>query len=155
METAKQANAIIRDGFALLTNEKDIERFKPVKDIFTTASGMLQGENKDYKEAMLKGWMVSQATNMAFLLWRRGIMTEEIENAFRALPSTEEAVSDYDKFEEETKAEVEKLEEARKEFATKQHDIDIFKAILNGMSKEQAEAQYEKYKAQVAKSMGA
>lgn len=153
MEDAKAANAIIRDGFALLTNEKDIERFAPIKEIFTTASGMIQGENADYKAAMLKGWMVSQANNMVFLLWRRGILTPEIEKAYRALPSTEEAVKDYDDFEDGLKKEVEDLEEQRKAFAEKQHDTDIFKAVLNGMSKQQAEAEYEKYKAQVAQTM--
>lgn len=153
MEEAKKANAIIRDGFALLTEEADINRFAPVKEIYNTASGMLQGENKDYMEAILKGWMVSQANNMVFLLWRRGILTPEIEAAYRELPTTEEAVKDYDKFEDEQKAVAEGLEEQRKAFAEKQHGIDIFKAVLNGMSKQQAEAEYEKYKAQIAKAM--
>ena len=153
MEDAKKANAIIRDGFALLTEEADIKRFEPIKEIYNTASGMLQGENKDYMEAMLKGWMVSQANNMVFLLWRRGILTPEIEAAYRELPSTEEAVKDYDKFEDEQKAVADDLEAQRKVFAEKQHEIDIFKAVLNGMSKQQAEARYEEYKAQVAKAM--
>lgn len=151
METAKQANAIIRDAFALLTDKKDIERFEPVKEIFNNAAGMINGN--EYCEAILKGWMVSQANNIVFLLWRRGIMTPEIEEAYRQLPSTEEAVKDYDKFEDETKKEAEALEEQRKVFAEKQHEIDIFKAVLNGMSKDQAEAEYEKYKAQMAKAM--
>jgi len=153
MEDAKKANSIIRDGFALLTVEADIKRFEPIKEIFNTASGMLQGDNKDYMEAMLKGWMVSQANNMVFLLWRRGILTPEIEAAYRELPSTEEAVKDYDKFEDEQKAVADDLEAQRKVFAEKQHEIDIFKAVLNGMSKQQAEARYEEYKAQVAKAM--
>lgn len=153
MEDAKKANSIIRDGFALLTKEADIKRFEPIKEIFNTASGMLQGDNKDYKEAMLKGWMVSQANNMVFLLWRRGILTPEIEAAYRELPSTEEAVKDYDKFEDEQKAFADDLEAQRRVFAEKQHEIDIFKAVLNGMSKQQAEARYEEYKAQVAKAM--
>ena len=153
MEEAKKANAIIRDGFALLTEEADIKRFAPIKEIFNTASGMLQGENKDYMEAMLKGWMVSQANNMVFLLWRRGILTPEIEAAYRELPLTEEAVKDYDKFENEQKAIADELEAQRKAYAEKQHEIDIFKAVLNGMSKQQAEAEYEKYKAQIAKAM--
>lgn len=153
MEEAKAANAIIRDGFALLTEEADIKRFAPIKEIYNTASGMLQGDNKEYFEAILKGWMVSQANNMVFLLWRRGILTPEIEEAYRKLPSTEEAVADYDKYEDEQKAAAEELEAARKEFADKQHGVDIFKAVLNGMSKEQAEAEYEKYKAQIAKAM--
>lgn len=153
MEEAKKANAIIRDGFALLTEEADIKRFEPIKEIFNTASGMLQGENKEYMEAILKGWMVSQANNMVFLLWRRGILTPEIEAAYRELPSTEEAVKDYDKFENELKAVADDLEAQRKDFAEKQHGIDIFKAVLNGMSKAEAEAQYERYKAQIAKAM--
>lgn len=153
MEEAKKANAIIRDGFALLTEEADIKRFAPIKEIFNTASGMLQGENKDYMEAMLKGWMVSQANNMVFLLWRRGILTPEIEAAYRELPLTEEAVKDYDRFENEQKAIADELEAQRKAYAEKQHEIDIFKAVLNGMSKQQAEAEYEKYKAQIAKAM--
>ena len=153
MEEAKKANAIIRDGFALLTEEADIKRFEPIKEIFNTASGMLQGDNKEYMEAILKGWMVSQANNMVFLLWRRGILTPEIEAAYRELPSTEEAVKDYDKFEDELKAVADDLEAQRKDFAEKQHGIDIFKAVLNGMSKDEAEAQYEKYKAQIAKAM--
>lgn len=153
MEDAKKANSIIRDGFALLTVEADIKRFEPIKEIFNTASGMLQGDNKDYKEAMLKGWMVSQANNMVFLLWRRGILTPEIEATYRELPSTEEAVKDYDEFEDEQKAVADDLEAQRRVFAEKQHEIDIFKAVLNGMSKQQAEARYEEYRAQVAKAM--
>ncbi len=153
MEDAKKANSIIADGFALLTEEADIKRFAPVKEIYNTASGMLQGDNKDYMEAMLKGWMVSQANNMVFLLWRRGILTPEIEAMYRELPSTEKAVEDYDKFEDGMKAVADDLEAQRKAFAEKQHEIDIFKAVLNGMSKQQAEAKYEEYKAQVAKAM--
>lgn len=161
MEDAKKANAIIRDGFALLTIEADIKRFEPIKEIFTTASGMLQGENKDYMEAMLKGWMVSQANNMMFLLYRRKLEGDEkiiagydaIEAMYRELPSTEEAVKDYDKFEDEMKATAEDLEEQRKAYAEKQRGIDIFKAVLNGMSKQQAEAEYERYKAQLSKAL--
>ena len=153
MEDAKKANSIIRDGFALLTVEADIKRFELIKEIFNTASGMLQGDNKDYMEAMLKGWMVSQSNNMVFLLWRRGILTPEIEAMYRELPSTEEAVKEYDEFEDGMKAIADDLEAQRKVFAEKQHEIDIFKAVLNGMSKQQAEARYEEYKAQVAKAM--
>lgn len=151
METAKQANAIIRDAFALLTDKKDIERFGNIKEIFNNAAGMINGN--EYCEAILKGWMVSQANNIVFLLWRRGLMTPEIEAAYRQLPSTEEAVKDYDDFEESVKKEAEALEEQRKAFAERQQGIDIFKAVLNGMSKEQAEAEYEKYKAQMAKAL--
>ena len=150
METAKQANAIIRDAFARLTDKKDIERFGNIKEIFNNAAGMVNGN--EYCEAILKGWMVSQANNIVFLLWRRGLMTPEIEAAYRELPSTEEAVKDYDDFEESVKKEAEALEEQRKAFAAKQRDIDIFKAVLNGMSKEKAEAEYNRYAEQISRA---
>lgn len=148
METAKEANAVIRDALALLTDEKDIARFAPVLEIFNNAAGMVNGN--EYCEAMLKGWMVSQANNIVFLLWRRGIMTPEIEEAYRKLPTTEEAVKDYDDFEDAAKKEAEAIEDQRKAYMDKQHTTDIFKAVLNGMSKEKAEAQYEEYKKQMS-----
>lgn len=148
METAKEANAIIRDALALLTDEKDIARFAPVLEIFNNAAGMVNGN--EYCEAILKGWMVSQANNIVFLLWRRGIMTPEIEEAYRKLPTTEEAVKDYDAFEDAAKKEAEELEAQRKAYMDKQHETDIFKAVLNGMSKEKAEEEYAKYKEQMS-----
>ena len=148
METAKAANALIRDALALLTDEKDIARFAPVLEIFNNAAGMTNGN--EYCEAMLKGWMVSQANNIVFLLWRRGLLTAEIDEAYRKLPTTEEAVKDYDDFEDAAKKEAEAIEDQRKAFMDKQHTTDIFKAVLNGMSKEKAEAQYEEYKKQMS-----
>ena len=97
--------------------------------------------------------MVSQANNIVFLLWRRGLMTPEIEAAYRQLPSTEEAVKDFDDFEKSVKDEAEAIEEQRRAFAAKQRDIDIFKAVLNGMSKEKAEAEYNKYTQQLSQAM--
>ena len=150
MDIAKQANSIIKDALALLTEKEDLKRFSIVPEIFNNAAGMTNGNA--YCEAMLKGWMVSQANNIIFLLWRRGILTPEIEAAYRALPTTEEAVKDYDTFEDEAKAEANAIEEQRKAYMEKQHEIDIFKAVLNGMSKEKAEAEYAKYKEQLAQA---
>lgn len=150
METAKQANTLIKEVLATLTDKNDIARFTKVTEIFNNASGMVNGS--EYNAAMLKGWMVSQANNAVFLAWRRGTITPEIEAAYRELPATEEAVKDYDAFEEENKKAYEKLEEERKALMNAQKDIDIFKAILNGMSKEKAEAQYDKYQEQLAQA---
>lgn len=147
------AKDIVKEGLARLTEEADKKHFAPVLDICDTATGMLQGEDMEYKKATLKAWMVSQANNMMFLLFRRELITPEIDELYRKLISTEEAVKDYDRFEDELKAEAEALEEQRKVYAEKQHSVDIFKAVLNGMSKEQAEAEYEKYKAQIAKAV--
>jgi hypothetical protein len=152
METAKQANAIIKDVLALLTEEKDIQRFQSVTEIFNNAAGMVNGN--EYCEAILKGWMVSQANNALFLLWRRGILTEELEAMYRELPSAEEAVKDFEEFEKSNAARAQELEAARKKFMDEQHVTDIFKAVLNGMSKEKAEQEYQKMQEQIAQAQG-
>lgn len=147
METAKQANQLIKKALDILTDENDLAHFSNVPEIFNNASGMVNGDG--YCEAMLKGWMVSQANNIMFLLWRRGLLTKELEDEYRALPSTEEAVKDFDGFEKANAEKANELEAARKEFMDAQHKTDIFKAILNGMSKEKAEEEYAKMQAQI------
>ncbi len=147
METAKQANQLIKKALEILTDENDLAHFSNVPEIFNNASGMVNGD--EYCEAMLKGWMVSQANNVMFLLWRRGLLTQELEAEYRELPSTEEAVKDFDGFEKANAEKANELEAARKEFMDAQHKTDIFKAILNGMSKEKAEEEYAKMQAQI------
>lgn len=147
METAKQANQLIKKALEILTDENDLAHFSNVPEIFNNASGMVNGD--EYCEAMLKGWMVSQANNVMFLLWRRGLLTKELEDEYRELPSTEEAVKDFDGFEKANAEKANELEAARKEFMDAQHKTDIFKAILNGMSKEKAEEEYAKMQAQI------
>lgn len=147
METAKQANQLIKKALEILTDENDLAHFSNVPEIFNNASGMVNGD--EYCEAMLKGWMVSQANNIMFLLWRRGLLTKELEDEYRKLPSTEEAVKDFEGFEKANAEKANELEAARKEFMDAQHKTDIFKAVLNGMSKEKAEEEYAKMQAQI------
>lgn len=147
METAKQANQLIKKALEILTDENDLAHFSNVPEIFNNASGMVNGD--EYCEAMLKGWMVSQANNIMFLLWRRGLLNQELEAEYRELPSTEEAVKDFEGFEKANAEKANELEAARKEFMDAQHKTDIFKAILNGMSKEKAEEEYAKMQAQI------
>lgn len=150
METAKQANQLIKKALEILTDENDLAHFSNVPEIFNNASGMVNGD--EYCEAMLKGWMVSQANNIMFLLWRRGLLTQELEAEYRELPSTEEAVKDFDGFEKANAEKANELEAARKEFMDAQHKTDIFKAVLNGMSKEKAEEEYAKMQAQITQA---
>lgn len=147
METAKQSNQLIKKALEILTDENDLAHFSNVPEIFNNASGMVNGD--EYCEAMLKGWMVSQANNIMFLLWRRGLLTQELEAEYRELPSTEEAVKDFEGFEKANAEKANELEAARKEFMDAQHKTDIFKAVLNGMSKEKAEEEYAKMQAQI------
>lgn len=153
MDVAKQANQIVKKVLEKLTDEKDIARFKDIPEIFNNAAGMVNG-NK-INEALLNVWMLSEATNAVFLLWRRGIEHKDIEKEWRKLPSTDEVAAIYDDLLAEDKKEADALEDQRRAYMDKQHELDIFKAVLNGVPKEQAEAKYEEYKKKLAQSVGA
>lgn len=152
MDIAKKANQVIKDSIALM-DEDGAKYFENLPEIFNNASGMVNGNEK--AEALLKGWMVSQASQTVFYLWRRNILTDEIEKAFRELPLTEDAVADWSAFEEADKKVADELEEKRKAYMDGQHEIDIFKAVLNGVPKDKAEAQYKEYQQKIARAAGA
>ena len=152
MDVAKQANKKKKKALDMLTEEADIKQYGNIPEIFNNASGMVN-ENPECI-AMLKGWMVSKANSVMFLIWRRGLMTEELEKEYRALPTPEEAVEDFEEFEKANAEKANELEAARKEFMDEQHVTDIFKAVLNGMSKEKAEQEYAKMQEQIAKAQG-
>lgn len=153
MDTAKQAYQIISNVTDLLTEKADIERFESVKKSYNDAAGMINEDEQAI--AAIKAWTVSMANNAVFLAWRRNILTPEIEKAYRELPSTEAALEDYETFKKQFDDEAKKIEDERRAFMDKQHKLDVFNAVLNGIDKETAEAKYKEYQEKIAQSMGA
>lgn len=151
MDVAKQANQIVKEVLEKLTDKKDIDNFSQVPEIFNNASGMVNGDERN--EALLAAWMASQATNAVFLLWRRGIEHADVEKKLRALPTTDELAAKYEAFLQADKKISDDLEAKRRAFMKNQHKLDIFKAVLNGMTKEQAEEGLKKYQDSLEKSM--
>ena len=154
---AKKANQIVKEVLARLetvpTREADFNNFKDVPEIFNNAAGMLEGNKTNI--ALLNLWMASQATNAVFLLWRRGIEHADIEKEWRELPATDELMDTYNALLDEDRKEAEKIEAERRVYMEGQRKLDIFKAILNGLSKEEAEAKQKEYQEKLAKSLGA
>lgn len=153
---AKKANQIVKEVLARLetvpTREADFNNFKDVPEIFNNAAGMLEGNATNI--ALLNLWMASQATNAVFLLWRRGIEHADIEKEWRELPATDELMDAYNALLDEDRKEAEKIEAERRVYMEGQRKLDIFKAILNGLSKEQAEEKQKEYQEKLAKSLG-
>lgn len=150
MEDAKKANEIIKEAVKRLTDENDAARFSQVPEIFESALGMV-GENK-INEALLKTWIASEATNVVFLLWRRNIKHDDLETKWRELPTTDELAAQYNALLAEDRQEADKIEEQRRAYMDKQHELDIFKAVLNGTPKEEAERKYKEYQEKLAQA---
>lgn len=152
MDIAKKANNITTQAVALMQNEADINEFGKVGEIFNNAAGMVNGDEN--KIALLKNWAVAMANRAVYVLFRRDLLTSELEAEFRKLPSIEEAQEDFAAYEAEEKKKADELEAKRVEYMNGQHDMDIFKAVLSGTSKEKAEEAYKKYLEQIAQSTG-
>lgn len=154
---AKKANSLIADVVKVLkesdASKEDISRFEEINTGFNNACGMINGSERS--AAFAAGWMVSMANNAVFLLFRRNIMAKDIEEKYRELPSTEEAMAAFNAILDEDNEEAKKLEEQRRAFMDEQHKLDIFKAVLGGKSKEEAEEKLQQYQQAVAKSLGA
>lgn len=153
MDEAKKANQIVKKALERLTEKADIDRFQAVPRIFNDAAGMLDGNA--INESLLKTWIMSEATNAVFLLWRRNIEHADLEKEWRELPTTDELAAAYNALLADDKKEADEIEARRRAYMNKQHELDIFKAVLNGTPKEDAERQYKEYQAKLAQSAGA
>lgn len=149
---AKKANQIVKRGLERLTDEKDIKTFESVPEIFNNASGMVN--DNPIKTAALNLWMASEANKMMFFLWRHQIEHDDIEKEWRELPMTEELATAYNELIAKNNEIAKKLEAERRVYMNGQHELEIFNAVLNGMTKEQAETKQKEYEDKLAKSLG-
>lgn len=154
MDIVKQANKIIRDALATL-DEKDQEGLKyrglSGSEIIGNASAMVN--KHEGKAALLKVWSVSEANRLCSFVWRKGMMTEELEKEYRELPTIEEAGEDFKNFSDKRKVVADELEQQKKSFSDEDRDLQIFQAVLSGVSKKEAEKEMDVYQKQAQSSM--
>lgn len=151
-EGIKLEKNFLKKASLLVKDEKDANYFKEKKKALQAAEKLA---DDDEKKAMLWGQYGMVRNQLAFLLFRTSDLTKEVEDEFRSLPPLEVLDATVKVFEEAHKKE----EDEFKAFAQKKYEeeqkLDIFKAVCNGMSEEEAKAKLAEYEAQVKQSMGA
>lgn len=147
--------AFLKDGTKALESDKftddDRKFFKDSKKANMAAEALV---DDDEKKTLLLVQYSTLSNKLAFLLFRKKALTKELEEKFFALPSIDDVAGLYKKYEkehEENRSEIQKLIDADR---AKEHKLDVFKGVLNGMSVEQAEEGLKKYEAQLAQAMG-
>lgn len=151
MDTIKAANRIIKDGIALLPDEAKGDYKAQTSDIFiyeaiNNACGMVNGDLE--KEALLEAYAVQEANRVVTTLWREKLLPETLEAAYRALPTMKEMADAYNQFTGDRKARMDKVMEQHRAIAEEEKELDIFKGVINGMNKEEAEKKYAEYQKQ-------
>lgn len=156
MDTIKAANRIIKDGIALLPDEAKGDYKAQTSDIFiyeaiNNACGMVNGDLE--KEALLEAYAVQEANRVVTTLWREKLLPDTLEAAYRALPTMKEMADAYNQFTGDRKARMDKVMEQHRAIAEEEKELDIFKGVINGMSKEEAEKKYAEYQKQQQAAM--
>ena len=158
MDTIKAANKIIKDGIALLPDDAKADFKAQASDIFideaiNNACGAVNEDAE--KTALLSAYAVQEANRVVTTLWRLELLPEDMEKAYRELPTMVEMANAYNEFTGARKERMDKIMADHKVIAEEEKELDIFKGIINGISAKEAEAKYDEYKNAQQQAMGA
>lgn len=157
MDTIKAANKVIKEGIALLPDEakKDfmsqMNKELPINEAINNACGALN--DNEEKIAMLRAYSVQEANRVASTLWRLGLITPELEAKYRALPAQDEVAKEYNNFLDARNARVDEIMAQDKVIRDEKRELEIFMGIINGISAETAEKEYDAYQKQQMQAM--
>lgn len=158
MDTIKAANKIIREGIDMLPEEAKSD-FKAqasdilISDAINNACGAVN--DNEEKIALLGAYAVQEANRVASTVWRLGMMTDEFEKEYRALPTMKEMADAYNAFTDARKKRMDEVMEQHRAISEEEREFDIFKGIINGISADEAEKKYDDYKKTQQQAMGA
>lgn len=150
-EGIKAEKEFLKKASLLVEDEKDAKYFKDKKKALQAAEKLA---DDDEKKTMLWGQFGMVRNQLTFLLFRTGGLTKEVEDEFRELPPLEALDAAVKVFEEAHKKEEDEFKALAHKKYEEEQKLDIFKAVCNGMSEEEAKSKLAEYEAQVKKSMG-
>lgn len=146
----KQAKEYIIKATGYLNDIDNAGYFqKTVESIDNAMEAMADNE---YKHAMLEDAVTRWASQLTFILFRRNLLVDELTEEYRKLKPVEDTTAAVQKFKDETQAEIDAINEKHAEVLSRQKGIDIFQAIIGGMSAEEAKAKLEEYETKLAEA---
>ncbi len=146
----QEALEVIEKAVPFLTDDKQKEYFAKIPESIRVAAGLVNGN--DEKLTRLCDAAVKYANQIMFILFRADNLDDDLVKSFRALPTAEYTGGEVRKFEDARQERIDGLNDMHQEIVDEQKDLDIFTAVIAGMSKEEAEAKMAEYEAQVKAS---
>lgn len=147
IEKIEAEKAFMKDATALLESDADKKYFKNKKKAFQAARAL--ADTEEQFELLLNNY-VQARHQITFLLYRKGLITENLSNRFLAMEPIEDANKRYADIEQQRKNRQDEEQKRINELKDEEDKLDIFKAVLSGMSQEKAEEELKKYQEQVA-----
>ena len=123
-------------------------------DAATDMAAAVGGADREERIMLIASQVVKWYHQTVFLAWRRGAMTKEIESKFRQLPIVETANLWLVDIAGKHKKEEDEVNNRMTELREQNDSLEVFKAVLNGMKKEEAEKKLAEYKQQMTGAAG-
>lgn len=143
MQTDEALKFIEKVIKTLPEGDKNTNQYEKFLKGAKNAKGMLT--NKE-RELRLQMDSINAANHAAFTLFRKGLLTAELEKDYRTLKSADDAASEYEAVYKERNEADEKLRKEVKKAQEAQKDMDIFVQVIGGASAKEAEARIESYR---------
>lgn len=153
----KKAKEFLKLGSKILEGEvfsdEDRQFFKDSKKANLAAEALIGEEEVDKEKKMLLLIQYIQLCNkLMFLVFRKGKYSD-LEESYRNLISIDEVAKGYETYTKRNSEEQDKIQALINEQQARQHKLDVFKGVLNGMSVEDAEARLSQYENQVKQAV--
>lgn len=148
----EEANSFIKNAVGLLDDEKQKEYFTNVSTSIESATKMV-GDNEE-KLARLCDAGVKYANQIAFILFRANKLDGELLAEFRTLATPEHTGESVRKFEEVRQAKIDSITKQQEEVLAEQKELDIFTAVIAGMTAEEAERRMNEQAEQLRQMQG-
>lgn len=142
----QQALEVLEKAAPVIEDEKQKEYFTKTAESIRVASGLVNGNTE--KLIRLQDAAVRYANQAMFILFRSDKIDDELSNAFRELATPEFTGDEVRKYENARQERIDNINNMHQEIIEEQKDLDIFTAVIAGMSKEEAEAKMAEYEAQ-------
>lgn len=148
---SQKALEVIEKATPSLTDEKQKEYFTKIAESLRAATELA---GTDEKKTRLRDAAVKYANQVMFILYRSDNLTDELTAAFRELPSAETTGDEVRQYEAARQERIDSINGMHQEIIDEQKDLDIFTAVIAGMSKEDAEAKMAEYEARAKDAQG-
>jgi hypothetical protein len=149
----KELKAFIGKAVDALPNKTDTEKsniqfFKQAVTSLEAAEALLADKNalyKEEKEARAIDAATKWVNQLAFILYRNNLMTEELEKDYRKFDGFEITTAEAKKYYDERENSKQEHISAMQQLAEIDQDIDVFMAVLSGKSKKEAKELVKKF----------
>ena len=145
-EAVNLSKKIIEQGTPLLTDEAQKEYFTKTLESLNTAQEMVDNEEKGTR---MQDAAVKFANQLCFILFREATITPELTDMLRSLPTPEFTTEGVKEFNDDRDARIKALNDAHSAIVDEQKNLDLFLAVISGMTKEEAARRMKEHDDQV------